>query len=187
MRISEEEKLKTRNKIIESAARGFRDKGYSGLGIDGLASRASLTSGAFYGHFKSKDDAFRAVTIKGLEDYISALRQFQEKYKDKWLDQFLDYYLGEEHYKDIESGCIIPGLSNDIVRRDEKTKIVYEDKVNEISSIIANGLDSKDKNHAFAIMALISGGVLMARAVGSDVAAKNILKSVYNTIHEIIK
>jgi TetR/AcrR family transcriptional regulator, transcriptional repressor for nem operon len=56
-----------RERLIEAAGRGFRTSGFGGIGVDGLAKAAGLTSGAFYIHFSSKREAFRFAHHEGFE------------------------------------------------------------------------------------------------------------------------
>ena len=41
-------KQEARTKILDAAGRGFRRLGFGGIGVDGLAKEAGVTSGAFY-------------------------------------------------------------------------------------------------------------------------------------------
>ena len=41
-----EKKQETRQRILDAAGRGFRKGGYDGIGVDGLAKQAGVTSGA---------------------------------------------------------------------------------------------------------------------------------------------
>ena len=56
---------RTRAEILEHAARLFRLRGYAGTNIDDIMLAAGLTRGAFYAHFKSKDDLFAEVIRAG--------------------------------------------------------------------------------------------------------------------------
>jgi TetR/AcrR family transcriptional regulator, transcriptional repressor for nem operon len=67
MRYKPDHKVESRSKILAAVGRGFRKKGYAGIGVDGLAKEAEVTSGAFYGHFRSKDDAFRQALLAGMK------------------------------------------------------------------------------------------------------------------------
>ena len=63
MRVSREKATENRQKIVETAARLFRERGFDRVGVDAIMEGAGLTHGGFYGHFKSKDDlAAEAVT-----------------------------------------------------------------------------------------------------------------------------
>jgi len=62
MRYKADQKEETRRKMLEAAGRGFRSHGYSGIGVDGLAKAADVTSGAFYSHFGSSTYIFTIKT-----------------------------------------------------------------------------------------------------------------------------
>jgi AcrR family transcriptional regulator len=70
--------------MLEAAGRGFRSQGYDGIGVDGLAKGAGVTSGAFYAHFGSKAAAFDAALAAGLDEVIAAIPEYQLKYGDAW-------------------------------------------------------------------------------------------------------
>jgi len=59
MRVSREKAAENREKIVETAARLFREHGFDGIGVDSIMKEAGLTHGGFYGHFKSKDESRR--------------------------------------------------------------------------------------------------------------------------------
>jgi TetR/AcrR family transcriptional repressor of nem operon len=73
-------KEESRARILTSAGRGFRSRGFGGSGVDGLAKDAEVTSGAFYAHFKSKAAAFREAVVVGLEDLRRGVGQARERY-----------------------------------------------------------------------------------------------------------
>jgi TetR/AcrR family transcriptional repressor of nem operon len=45
-----------RNKLLDAALAVIREKGYAATSVDDLCQRAGLTKGAFFHHFRSKDD-----------------------------------------------------------------------------------------------------------------------------------
>ena len=49
---------RTRAEILDHAGRLFRLRGYAGTNIDDVMLAAGLTRGAFYAHFRSKDELF---------------------------------------------------------------------------------------------------------------------------------
>lgn len=53
--------LATRKTLIELAARMFAEQGYVETSMRGIAKSASLTTGALYGHFRSKADLLAEV------------------------------------------------------------------------------------------------------------------------------
>src|SRR5260370_14896599 len=56
MRYEKGHKDTTYDRILEGAARQFRQEGIAGSGLAGIMSEAGLTNGAFYAHFSSKSE-----------------------------------------------------------------------------------------------------------------------------------
>ena len=51
-----------RIEILGAASRLCREKGFDGVGLDAVMKAAGLTHGAFYSHFRSKDDLVVATS-----------------------------------------------------------------------------------------------------------------------------
>lgn len=171
MRYSAEQKLETRARIVEASGRAFRRHGYSGIGVDGLAREAGVTSGAFYGHFKSKDEAFREIAVGGLEDLATAIEALQAEHGAAWIEPFIDFYLGERRTCDLGQSCALQSLTADVMRADETVRAHYEAAFTAVVEAVAQGLTglARDLAHerALALLALLSGGVTLARSVAS--------------------
>ncbi|MEV4741982.1 ScbR family autoregulator-binding transcription factor [Streptomyces sp. NPDC049555] len=63
-----ERALHTRATLIRAAAEVFDECGYHGAGINRILTRAGVTSGAMYFHFKSKESLARAVMLEQATD-----------------------------------------------------------------------------------------------------------------------
>ena len=55
MRVSKEQAAGNRERILTEAARLFRERGLSGVGVDALTEAAGLTHGSLYSQFGSKE------------------------------------------------------------------------------------------------------------------------------------
>ena len=88
------QKLQTRQRILEAMGRGFRKGGFGGVGVDGLAKEAGVTSGAFYTHFNSKAAAFRESVAQGMLELKNGVRHFQTIHGSSWWQEFVRFYLG---------------------------------------------------------------------------------------------
>lgn len=140
MRYSAEHKQETRTRVIAAAGRVFRQEGYGGAGIDALTKAAGVTNGAFYGHFKSKGEAFRTAVLAGLEELrqgIAALKASQPK---DWLTTFVGYYLGYKRTCDLGESCALPSLSPDVMRADDETRSAYTAELKRLIEEVAVGL-----------------------------------------------
>ncbi len=170
--ISKEE---TRQKVIAAAGRGFRSHGYAGIGVDGLAKAAGVTSGAFYSHFGSKDAAFDVALAAGLDEVIESIPTYQKEHGTDWVKAFAEYYLGKRHRGDLECGCAMATLTPEVVRANPKVHAVFEKKMTQIADLVSRGLagssDEDRRARAWAMLGVLIGGINVARAMeGAKVA-----------------
>lgn len=59
--MSEESKTPARRRILDAAVKLVRTKGYNATTVDEVCAQAGVTKGAFFHHFKSKDDLGQAA------------------------------------------------------------------------------------------------------------------------------
>lgn len=181
MRYSAEQKLEARARIVEASGRAFRRHGYGGVGVDGLAKEAGVTSGAFYGHFKSKDEAFREIAVGGLKDLAAAVEGLQAEYGAAWIDPFVDFYLGERRTCDLGQSCALQSLTPDVMRAGETVRGDYEAAFTGVVDVVARGLTGLERgtahDRALALLALLSGGVTLARSMASPRMSEGIAES----------
>ncbi len=57
------EELTTRQLIIDAAKHEFLEKGFQNASLRAIAKNANVTTGAFYGYFKGKEDLFSAIVL----------------------------------------------------------------------------------------------------------------------------
>jgi TetR/AcrR family transcriptional regulator, transcriptional repressor for nem operon len=169
MRYSAEHKEDTKRRILKAAGRGFRKEGFGRIGVDGLARGAGVTSGAFYGHFRSKVEAFRASLTGGLSEFRQAIEEIQARLGEGWVESLADFYFTERVTCDLADGCALPSLSGDVARGDAKTKAAFQKEYLRIVESLAKGLpgaSAEDREaRALVMTALFSGGVTIARSV----------------------
>ena len=178
-------KQQTRKRMLDAAGQSFRSNGYTGIGVDGIAKAAGVTSGAFYAHFGSKDGAFRAALSAGLDEVIAAVPAFQREYGAKWVEEFARYYLGKPHRDDLACGCAMTGLTPDVVRSEPEVQEIYEQKMTEIAGLIAAGLaqgsDADRLGRAWSLLGVLIGGLSVARAMGEAEITESIAAAVIST------
>ena len=182
MRYKADQKEETRRKMLEAAGRGFRSHGYSGIGVDGLAKAAGVTSGAFYAHFGSKDAAFDAALAAGLDEVIEGVPKFQSEHGADWVKAFAEYYLGKRHRSDLACGCAMATLTPEVVRSGPEVHAAFEKKMTLIADLVARGLagasDEDRHARAWAMLSVLIGGLTVARAMKSAKAADEVAEAV---------
>ena len=171
-------KEETRSKILNAVSRGFRKFGFSGIGVDGLAKLAGVTSGAFYAHLGSKNGAFEAALTLGLYEVIAAVPAFQKQHGRDWLQAFCQYYLGKRHRDDLECGCAMASLTTEVVRSDPHIHEIFESKMQQIATLMAEGLEGgaiKERTErAWAVLSILIGGLNFCRAVKQKKTAEDL-------------
>ncbi|MDF3072357.1 MAG: transcriptional regulator, TetR family [Alphaproteobacteria bacterium] len=65
----------TRRKILDAAARTFRDKGYAATTLNDIADAAEIRAASLYYYFRSKEDLLEAVFGIGMQRVVDAVRQ----------------------------------------------------------------------------------------------------------------
>ena len=93
-----EQKERSHESILESAARLVREKGISGAGVAEVMKGAALTVGGFYAHFASKDalvDETLRRTGAGLRERLFA--RIEEKPEADRAEVLLKRYLSADH------------------------------------------------------------------------------------------
>lgn len=177
-----EKKRINRERILASAGRGFRSHGFGGLGIDGLAKAAGVTSGAFYAHFKSKADAFREAVGIGMAGLRQGIETFRAEAGAGWRARFVDFYLGERRTCELAEGCALQSLTGDVARADDGARLAYEAELRAIIDAMtigpAGATSATGRAEAIALLAMLAGGVSIARAVKDPGLAEEIADSV---------
>lgn len=164
-----EQKQLTRQRILEAAGRGFRKGGFGGVGVDGLAKEAGVTSGAFYVHFDSKAAAFQASVSQGMLALKQGLHHFQASHGANWWPEFVRFYLGEKRLCHLEESCGLQSLAPEVVRANQASREYFQAELLDAAKLVAAGPKSidmpADTAAALSALATLIGAVTLARAV----------------------
>jgi AcrR family transcriptional regulator len=186
VRYKHDQKEQTREKIIAAAGRCFRKDGYSGIGVDGLAKEAGVTSGAFYGHFDSKKSAFAAAIVDGLGGVGSAISSLQQQYGEFWWEEFAKIYMNQKRTCDLTESCALQTLTPEVGRSDETIRSVFETEFLKIIKLANEGYSQTVNQNAnektLANLAMLVGGVTLARAVKDEKLSNEIANAIQNVM-----
>jgi AcrR family transcriptional regulator len=72
-----EQALETRHRIFETAVTLFDRQGYDSVTIDDICREVGMSKGAFYTHFKSKDQVLLEEFVKIDEHYLELLTEIE--------------------------------------------------------------------------------------------------------------
>ncbi|HYH50150.1 MAG TPA: TetR/AcrR family transcriptional regulator [Acidimicrobiia bacterium] len=65
----------TRQRILDAAAKVFRDKGYAGARLTDIAAAAGMQAGSLYYHFASREELVEEVLRAGVEEALEFIRR----------------------------------------------------------------------------------------------------------------
>ena len=116
MKVSREQAALNRERIVETAARLFREKGFDGIGVADLMKGAGLTHGGFYGHFASKELLLAEATGKALEKSVMKWRKLADAAPARPVAAIAESYLSAAHRDGPGRGCAVSTLGTDVAR-----------------------------------------------------------------------
>jgi TetR/AcrR family transcriptional repressor of nem operon len=173
MRVSREQAAENRKRIVATAARMFRDKGFDGVGVDAIMKGAGLTHGGFYGHFRSKDDLAAEAVTRALERGAERQSRFTD------LRDLVSDYLSERHRANRADGCAIVALGGEMVRQGEDIRrgvtAHVRAQLDRFSHLLAGGTAASRRKRAIATLSGIVGALMLARAVEDPALSDEIL------------
>ena len=167
MRYAQDHKQATRKRILEAAGRRFKADGIDGAGVAAVMTDAGLTNGAFYAHFKSKEDLVANVLADQLRAQCQSLDALPPG--KAGLEMLVRLYLSPEHREQHADGCPSAALLDEVVRRPSATKKVFTGEAMGIVDEIASRFDPTDvegaRPDALALYGLLIGTLQLARAL----------------------
>lgn len=182
MKVSREQVALNRERIVETAARLFREKGYDGIGVADLMKNAGLTHGGFYGHFASKEDLLAEATSHALQRSVERWQGIAQQGRETALARIGGSYLSTEHRDRPELGCSITSLGADIARLGPKVRhALTEGACGQVAVLqpLMPGEDAADqRRQALATYAALVGAIVLSRAVDDEALSLEILQAV---------
>jgi AcrR family transcriptional regulator len=175
MRYEKGRKDASRQRILDVAAKRFRDNGIAASGLAGIMSEAGLTNGAFYPHFPSKTELVRECVVSAME---SQSKQVQDLMAKGGLEAFVAAYLSPEHRDHPEKGCPSAALLPEIARQSQETRTLYENHLIAFVQQISAALSQQRKHSEdkiLGVLATLVGALQMARAVKGTTSSDRIL------------
>lgn len=178
MKVTREQAQENRERVIDAAARLFREKGFYGIGVADLMKSAGLTHGGFYGQFSSKDDLAAAACARALAETDRRWQRLMEKSADP-LPEIVASYLSTTHRDHPEKGCALVALGGEVSRSEAPVRQAYTSGLRALIDRLAQLLPGRTKgarrDRALAAMATLVGAQLLARAVDDDELSEEIL------------
>jgi TetR/AcrR family transcriptional repressor of nem operon len=177
-----EQKERSHETILGSAARLLREKGIAGARVADVMKGAGLTVGGFYAHFASKealiDDALRRTAAEMRERLFAGLA---DKPAADRAEVVLKRYLSAVHRDDSTLGCPMPAVVGEVATSAAEHREVLGEQVSRMAAELEQHLPVRDglsKRHlALGLVALMYGGLTLARALRTTPLSDEILRA----------
>ncbi|GAA1866410.1 TetR/AcrR family transcriptional regulator [Asanoa iriomotensis] len=160
-RVSQAQARENRERVVETAARLFRERGVAQVSVADVMAGAGLTHGGFYKQFTSKEALAVEALLRGLAEIGERLAAIDETGRGS----FLDYYLSPEHRDSPGDGCPVAGFARDMPGADADVAATYATGVEYLA----------DKLGGAAAMSTAVGALILARATAGTAISDRIL------------
>jgi TetR/AcrR family transcriptional regulator, transcriptional repressor for nem operon len=189
MRITKETAAANRERVLEAAARLFREKGVDGIAVADLMKAAGLTHGGFYNHFESKEELAAAAFKTAFDVVIARIERQAAKVgvegRDEVFAHYVERYLARSTRDAPGTSCPIATLGTDAARHGPELKAQFADGLrNYIESFtkIVPPEGNDQRPNAIAVLAMLIGALTLSRAcVGVD---NNLADEVLTAVRE---
>jgi TetR/AcrR family transcriptional regulator, transcriptional repressor for nem operon len=185
-----QQKLDTRQKILESARRLFNSKGFAEVSIEEVMAGAGLTHGGFYRHFAGKDELYAAAVRWFLCQ--EAPKPWQRPRRDaaakSQAERIVDAYFSRDHFTDQETCCPLIGLPSEVSHGSDAVKAAYQEVLEELLVRLQADLEGRDvRERALALVTLCIGGLVAARNVDDPALAHELREAAYRQAQTVLK
>ena len=182
MKISRDDVIRNRKRILISAARLFRERGFDGVNVAQIMGASGLTHGAFYTHFESKEALCAEVIAHASGRSRAALDS-----RLNWRAS-VEAYLSPKHVRDRATGCPFAALGGDVPRESNTIKTAFSDALERSIDAVAARLghqgESSRREDAIQALATMVGALVLARTAATPQLRDEILGAARNRLLE---
>jgi len=190
-RVSRKQAEANHDAVIAAAARLFKARGINGVSVPALMAEAGLTHGAFYGHFKSKEE----LAVAACEHAFAEMRSRHDDTlahhqgdRHAALIEFINRYTSKAHRDKPELGCPIAALADDAAREENKGALRrafasgLETMVGSVKTMLGARSKAGQREEALADVALLVGAIVLSRATKGQAISEEILHAARKTL-----
>ena len=186
---------RTRRFILESTSAIFNKKGFAGTSLSDLTEATGLTKGSIYGNFKNKEEvAAAAFDFNSGKVRAQIMERIQRA--NTYYDKLLVY---AQVYHSFTRGTFLPGgcpILNTAVDADDTNPMLRDKAANavirwktSIENLIKAGIEAGEFKQAInstevalSMIALIEGGIMIAKVTQTPANLDIVLKTVHNIV-----
>ncbi|MES2185785.1 MAG: TetR/AcrR family transcriptional regulator [Pseudomonadota bacterium] len=189
MKVSKQQMADNRERIVDAAARLFRERGFDGIGVADLMKAAGLTHGGFYGHFASKEDLMAQAVERSMvrgHELVAQLAEGTPGDTGAQLAAVTGWYLSCSHRDDLGNGCAVAALGADAGRQGPGVRKAVTEGLRAFVDLLARLVPGRDaterRQRALASYAAMVGALVLARAADDEALSREVLEAVRATL-----
>jgi TetR/AcrR family transcriptional repressor of nem operon len=176
MRYPVEQKSETHERILDAAARSFREHGSEAQGVARLMKDVGLTHGGFYRHFESKEDLYVDAIARGFQEAADGMIAAAAKAPPgQQLRAIIEHYLSIGHLEHPGSGCVLATLAAEIARQRPAVRARINAAMKSYRERLLPffpGHDDDEKRRKFIVLFPAMAGILMTARAMTDPATR---------------
>ncbi|AQR68872.1 MULTISPECIES: TetR/AcrR family transcriptional regulator [unclassified Janthinobacterium] len=179
MRYPAAETAEKHQRILQEAARLFREQGFDGVSVGQIMKATGLTHGPFYNHFASKEALMAESTLHGSEHSRAALDA--ATISPEAMRQYVRDYVSAAHRDAPGNGCLLAALAGD-ARKQPAVLPAFTFHLKSIIGKLTTHFPWQKKRNprqeAIVMLSAMVGAVALARAVDDAAFSDEILAAV---------
>jgi TetR/AcrR family transcriptional repressor of nem operon len=187
MKVSRIQEAENHERILDVATRLFRERGIDGIGVADLMKAAGLTHGAFYGHFKSKEDLVAQACARAVLRMKQNWTNVIDQATGNPLEALAATYLTPKHRDGAGRGCPMAALGSEIARQAPPVRRAFTDELRPFLDYLSRNVEGNSRSlrrqKALATYAGLVGALIVSRAVDDPDLSNEILSAVAATMH----
>ena len=179
MRYPASETAEKHTRALESAARLFRERGFSGASISEIMTATGLTHGSFYNHFDSKEELLAEALEHASQSTLAEVDQLDPSPAGK--QNMYREYLSSLHRDNPGAGCIMASLATDLRGTPKAREVVtryIRDLIHKMSEHFPWSPRRTARKQAIRALSTMVGAVMLARVVDDQELSDEILREV---------
>ncbi len=190
MKVSKVQAGQNRERVLDVAAKLFRERGFDGIGVAELMKNAGLTHGGFYGQFDSKEELMVEASDRAFQQSIASWYQLADYANAREAGSALKVitraYLSKKHRTEPGLGCVMATLGIDASRQSlpirHRLTQGFRSLVDLFAGLVAYESEAVKREKSLAIVASLVGAMVIARAVDDEALADEVLQAVSKSI-----
>ena len=176
-----DKKAQTRQRILDAARSALILNGPADPSVQQVMGAAGLTVGGFYAHFENKDALMLEAFCQLLGERRALLAQVDASLDGEARRALVAaFYLSRKHRDSTEQACPIPASVGELGRLPESFRKALNEHMELMVAQLAASPEDTDK--ALADMALMVGGLSLARALGPGELSDRLLRAAKSAV-----